>query len=285
MIVIPNRDKKLTSAVDTIVKCLSVMRHLAALQKDKDHSIPPSIPGGTFLMVDPEYPLNVSTSKLTHFPGKKKIDKYKNGKLGHALNGLSVVPNAVPGLLLHFVVDPTRVLLVDEIKEAIQRWAVDYHVSPWMTQMVVRTRGLRKSQITNIRYSLDIDPGDPISLSMQVHSNEPLSRELQAFPVCMVPMPIANEPSIQNVYLRFLQSLWFLKKLFDFHQEGGQNKHPSNDVQRRTNQLSRITTGATSDIQRNSISQNLPYETMKVNSSTPRASTSCKSLTSSKLES
>lgn len=84
--------------------------------------------------------------------------------------------------------------------------------------MVVRTHGLKKSQVTNIRYSVDIDPDDPTALSLQVHCNEPLSRELQAFPVCIIPMPLSGT-TLSEVYLRFLQSMWFLKKLFDFHQE------------------------------------------------------------------
>lgn len=103
--------------------------------------------------------------------------------------------------------------------DVVQHWAADQRVSPWVTQMVVKTRGLRKSQVTHYRYSLDVDQCLPKTLSIQVHANEPLSRELHAFPVCMLTMPILGELTLQNVYLRFVQSLWFMKKLFDFHCE------------------------------------------------------------------
>lgn len=64
LIVIPNRDRKLTGAVDTVLKCLAVMRNLSGLEGKTAN-----MPGGTFLSMDSQYPLRIPSSKLANITG------------------------------------------------------------------------------------------------------------------------------------------------------------------------------------------------------------------------
>lgn len=57
-----------------------------------------------------------------------------------------------------------------------------------------------------------------VFLSIQVHSNEPLSRELKAYPVCMIPV-LVDTFDLKSLMVLYLKSLWFLRKLFEFHVE------------------------------------------------------------------
>eukprot|EP01054_Gregarina_sp_Poly1_P004214 Gregarina_sp_Poly_1__4213@NODE_22_length_20656_cov_110_706397_g20_i0_p5_GENE_NODE_22_length_20656_cov_110_706397_g20_i0NODE_22_length_20656_cov_110_706397_g20_i0_p5_ORF_typecomplete_len520_score80_95DUF4003/PF13170_6/0_33_NODE_22_length_20656_cov_110_706397_g20_i053736932 len=143
---------------------------------------------------------------------------------------------------------------LERVAEAIQSWALEDGVSPWMTKLIVKCSGSRKGQILQYRYSIGVDVAPASSaasrpylaqqgesaatlaeaaadtqswehaaataqiyVALQVHCNEPLSRELKAFPVCMLPVAI-EDFSFREVTALYLRSLWFLRKLFEYHQ-------------------------------------------------------------------
>eukprot|EP01055_Gregarina_sp_Pseudo9_P005517 Gregarina_sp_Pseudo_9__5516@NODE_71_length_4599_cov_21_528728_g65_i0_p2_GENE_NODE_71_length_4599_cov_21_528728_g65_i0NODE_71_length_4599_cov_21_528728_g65_i0_p2_ORF_typecomplete_len486_score139_30EKLF_TAD1/PF16832_5/0_25EKLF_TAD1/PF16832_5/3_8e03_NODE_71_length_4599_cov_21_528728_g65_i012362693 len=137
---------------------------------------------------------------------------------------------------------------LEKVAEAVQSWALEDGVSPWMTKLIVKCRGARKGQILQYRYSIGVDVAPAaagsrpylsqqgtlsggeanenwdsnsvdthIYVAIQVHCNEPLSRELKAFPVCMLPIAV-EDFSFREVTALYLRCLWFLRKLFEFHQ-------------------------------------------------------------------
>lgn len=138
---------------------------------------------------------------------------------------------------------------LEKVAEAVQSWALEDGVSPWMTKLIVKCKGTRKGQILQYRYSIGVDVAPAtasasrpylsqqgtsslprmheswdaaaveahIYVAIQVHCNEPLSRELKAFPVCMLPIAV-EDFSFREVTALYLRCLWFLRKLFEFHQ-------------------------------------------------------------------
>eukprot|EP01057_Protomagalhaensia_wolfi_P004688 Protomagalhaensia_wolfi_Nauph_80__4687@NODE_485_length_2444_cov_142_120166_g365_i0_p3_GENE_NODE_485_length_2444_cov_142_120166_g365_i0NODE_485_length_2444_cov_142_120166_g365_i0_p3_ORF_typecomplete_len180_score18_11DUF5539/PF17693_1/0_017_NODE_485_length_2444_cov_142_120166_g365_i08311370 len=125
-----------------------------------------------------------------------------------------------------------------------------------MTKLIVKCRGSRKGQILQYRYSIGVDVAPAPSASsrpylsqqggtlaeasaaveewemntmlaqiyvaIQVHCNEPLSRELKAYPVCMLPIAV-EDFSFREVTALYLRSLWFLRKLFEYHQTAAES--------------------------------------------------------------
>lgn len=115
---------------------------------------------------------------------------------------------------------------LEEVAEAVQSWALQDGVSPWMTKLIVKTTGMRRSQILQYRYSVGVDvtpttcetneTPPQLFIAIQAHCNEPLSRELKAYPICMLPIAIDNLDYHFLVSL-YLKSLWFLRKLYEYH--------------------------------------------------------------------
>eukprot|EP01056_Protomagalhaensia_sp_Gyna25_P003808 Protomagalhaensia_sp_Gyna_25__3807@NODE_341_length_3814_cov_136_672848_g267_i0_p1_GENE_NODE_341_length_3814_cov_136_672848_g267_i0NODE_341_length_3814_cov_136_672848_g267_i0_p1_ORF_typecomplete_len489_score70_58AidB_N/PF18158_1/0_031_NODE_341_length_3814_cov_136_672848_g267_i07962262 len=145
---------------------------------------------------------------------------------------------------------------LEHVAEAVQSWALEDGVSPWMTKLIVKCRGPRKGQILQYRYSIGVDVAPApnassrpylsqqggtlaeasaaveewemstmlaqIYVAIQVHCNEPLSRELKAYPVCMLPIAV-EDFSFREVTALYLRSLWFLRKLFEYHQTAAES--------------------------------------------------------------
>eukprot|EP01053_Blabericola_migrator_P004265 Blabericola_migrator_1__4264@NODE_2306_length_2966_cov_149_924802_g189_i1_p2_GENE_NODE_2306_length_2966_cov_149_924802_g189_i1NODE_2306_length_2966_cov_149_924802_g189_i1_p2_ORF_typecomplete_len236_score32_96POTRA_2/PF08479_11/0_52_NODE_2306_length_2966_cov_149_924802_g189_i14721179 len=164
---------------------------------------------------------------------------------------------------------------LEDVADAVQSWALEDGVSPWMTKLIVKCRGPRKGQILQYRYSIGVDvaPANTattraympqqdgksaldhpplveewegssvaaqIYIAIQVHCNEPLSRDLKAYPVCMQPIAL-EDFSFREVTAWYLRSLWFLRKLFEYHQNAAESENST--MPARTAQASPSTPG------------------------------------------
>ncbi|EZG66917.1 hypothetical protein GNI_073980 [Gregarina niphandrodes] len=126
----------------------------------------------------------------------------------------------------------------EDVAGVLNSWTLEDGVSPWLTKLVVKST-TKRNLVRQQRYSLgveiqetppmtpeDNDNNEPIFqdsnsrslfLLIQVHMNEPLSRELRAYPVCMIPVAIQSYEH-RDLILIYLRCLWFLRKLYEFHQ-------------------------------------------------------------------
>lgn len=113
-------------------------------------------------------------------------------------------------------------IVIDNLDYIVtQVWAVEEGVSPLQTELIVKIHPTKY-----LRYSIGTDAQDPRVLFIQVHLNEPLSRGMNAYLVCMVPL---TTPSLimSDVKLTFLQAVWFLRKLYDLHCDSEYSSNPS----------------------------------------------------------
>jgi len=178
---------------------------------------------------------NSNTGKLLFFLNKERTIPSAVHTLAEVIRKIPTLPDsffeANPLYPLELVAtdverlnDLEEILTPDRVREVVvEQWALQDGIGPWTTNLVLQIEGARRRSI-NIRYSIGVvDEKDNVVLAIQVHKNEPLVRDLKAFPVCILQMAPRTYTK-SEVYIAYKRARFFLQKLFQFHvQSEGSN--------------------------------------------------------------